>query len=55
MFEKLLPYAMALGLEKRWAAAFNRPCWGRFAVRDMFAGPVFPPSVTDYRGFPSHE
>lgn len=26
MFEKLLPYAMALGLEKRWAAAFAGIC-----------------------------
>ncbi|QJD29939.1 DUF2207 domain-containing protein [Methylococcus geothermalis] len=43
MFEKLLPYAMALGLEKRWAAAFagictQPPAWYRGGAMDFDAG-----------------
>lgn len=46
MFEKYLPFAMALGVEKKWAAAFEGmyrtpPEWYRGAVVDGFGPRVF--------------
>jgi uncharacterized membrane protein YgcG len=56
MFERFLPYAMALGVEKKWAAAFSDiyrepPEWYRGAGYRSFHPTLF---VNDIAGMTSH-